>query len=245
MNQALFSFHAELNDFLPKKLRGLIFGYPFEDHQTIKHVIESLGVPHCEVNHLRVNEHGVDLSVHIGNGDLVSAFPVSQPAEPQDILLQPRPDQVETFLLDNHLGRLSASLRMLGFDTLYQNNYQDDELAEIASREGRTLLTRDRRLLMRNAISSGYWIRYQESERQLLEVNQRFLLARRARPFQRCLRCNHPLEAVSKDVVLPRLEPLTRLYFDDFHICTSCNQVYWKGSHYDRMKNLVAELIDK
>lgn len=243
MNQALFSFQAELNDFLPNKLRGVIFSYPFEDHQTIKHVIESMGIPHCEVNHLRINECAVNFSARIGNGDMVSIYPVSQPAGSQDIVLQPKPDTVDSFLLDNHLGRLASYLRMLGFDTLYQNDYQDDELAEIASHENRTLLTRDRRLLMRNSILSGYCIRHLDPRGQLMEVNQRFSLASRAQPFLRCLRCNHLLDPISKDAVLSRLEPLTRQYFDDFHICPACNQIYWKGSHYDRMVKLVSELI--
>jgi hypothetical protein len=245
MNLAQFYFLAELNDFLPKKRKNSPFSHKFEEHQTIKHVIESLGVPHSEVNHLRANDRGVDFTYHIHDGDLVTIFPVSSPLGPQDIPLQSQPQSVSRFVLDNHLGRLVAYLRMLGFDTLYRNDYQDEELAQVASQESRTLLTRDRRLLMRNAIQSGYCIRHLDPQGQLIEVVQRFDMSGRIKPFQRCLRCNHPLEPISKEVVLPRLQPHTRLYFDVFHICAACNQIYWKGSHYDHMQSLLIKISEK
>ena len=245
MKSAEFIFLAELNDFLPKKWQNISFRYSFEEHQTIKHVIECLGVPHNEVNHLRANDLAVDFSYHIQEGDQISVFPVSMPAGAQDILLQIKPEPVSSFVLDNHLGRLAAYLRMLGFDTLYSNDYQDEELALIASQENRTLLTRDRHLLMRNAILSGYWVRHQDPQGQLIEVVQRFAMRGRIQPFQRCLRCNHLLEPVSKEVVLARLEPLTRIYYDEFHICPACNQVYWKGSHYEHMQGLLLKLSEK
>ena len=244
MNAARFSFMDELNDFLPKKWKNSSFRYTFEDHQTIKHVIEALGVPHCEVNHLRVDGRGVDFHYHITDGEHVVVFPISIPLDPQDIPLQTESGSISRFVLDNHLGKLAAYLRMLGFDTLYNNDYQDDELAQIAGEQGRTVLTRDRRLLMRNAILSGYWMRQQDPHAQLLEIVRRYEMRGRMHLFQRCLRCNHSLEIVSKEAVLSRLEPLTRLYFDEFRICPACQQIYWKGSHYDHMLNLIAALSE-
>ena len=243
MNEALFFFVDELNDFLPKKWKNSSFRYTFEDHQTIKHLIEALGVPHCEVNHLRVDHRGVDFHYHIKDGEHVEVFPISSIPEPQDIPLQTESAAISRFVLDNHLGRLAAYLRMLGFDTMYRNDYQDDELAQIAGEQDRTLLTRDRHLLMRNAIRSGYWMRHQDPRSQLDEIVRRFEMRGRMQLFQRCLRCNHLLEAVSKEAVLPRLEPLTRLYFNEFHICPACQQIYWKGSHYDQMLHLIANLF--
>jgi uncharacterized protein with PIN domain len=77
---------------------------------------------------------------------------------------------------------------------------------------------------------------------QLMEVVQRFELKAKVQPFHRCLRCNHPLEMVDKDVILDRLEPLTKKYFDEFHICPNCGQIYWKGSHYERMQQVLTKL---
>jgi hypothetical protein len=128
---------------------------------------------------------------------------------------------------------------MLGFDSLYRNDYQDEQLAEIASREERTLLTRDRRLLMRKAITRGYCLHSTDPRQQAMEVLGRFKLSGQVNPFQRCLRCNSPLQWVNKEEIIDRLEPLTRLYFDEFRICPSCKQVYWKGSHYSHMQAMI------
>ena len=146
------------------------------------------------------------------------------------------------FLLDCHLGRLTAHLRMLGFDCLYQNDYEDSNMAGIVQHEERILLTRDRRLLMRKVILHGYCLRSLNSLEQLTEVIHRFDLMNKIQPFHRCLRCNHLLEAVEKDTILHRLEPLTKLYFDKFHICPACRQIYWKGSHYEQMQNLIKQI---
>jgi hypothetical protein len=134
---------------------------------------------------------------------------------------------------------------MLGFDCLYRNDYQDDELAKVSIEEGRVLLTRDRRLLMRKAIRLGYCIHQTDPRQQVAEVLKRFKLTGQVKPFQRCLRCNSPLQPVAKQDIIERLEPLTRLYYDEFHICPSCKQVYWKGSHYGHMLELIDEMANR
>jgi hypothetical protein len=131
---------------------------------------------------------------------------------------------------------------MLGLDSLYNRDYQDDELVNISVQENRTLLSRDRRLLMHKVILQGYCLRSLEPDEQLKEVARRYTLQEWIKPFRRCMRCNHLLEPVSKEKVLHRLEPLTRLYFEVFHICPACNQVYWKGSHVEHMLELIEQL---
>jgi hypothetical protein len=146
------------------------------------------------------------------------------------------------FILDNHLGQLATYLRMLGFDCLYRNDYQDDELTRISSQDGRVLLTRDRRLLMRKVITRGHCLHHTDPRQQVVEVLRRFKLSGQVKPFQRCLRCNNSLQPVCKQDIIDRLEPLTKLYFDEFHICPACDQVYWKGSHYGHMLEMVKEM---
>lgn len=232
MNSANFRFLDELNDFLPSARKHAAFDYSFTGNPSGKHLIEALGVPHTEVAGLRVNDRLVPLSYHVQHGDRIEALPASQPDGNQT---GPEP----RFVLDNHLGQLAIYLRILGFDTLYRNDYQDEELAQVSSQEERILLTRDRRLLMRKFVVYGYSIRNLEPRQQVTEVVRRFRLLGKISPFQRCLRCNHPLQPVSKDAVLDRLEPLTKRYYDEFHLCPACNQVYWKGSHYERMQDLI------
>ncbi len=226
-------FIGRLNDFLPRDPRGQLLTVDFRERQSIKHLAESLGVPHPEIGQVQVNGREAALGTITQDGDRVEVRPI-----PNGCPVEPR------FILDNHLGRLAAHLRMLGFDCLYRNDYDDEELAEITERESRILLSRDRRLLMRKAVTHGYCLRSLDSLEQLSEVIKRFDLAKRIVPFHRCLRCNHPLEPVSKEAVLDRLEPLTKLYFDEFQICPACKQIYWKGSHYDRMKGLIEQMTE-
>jgi uncharacterized protein with PIN domain len=146
------------------------------------------------------------------------------------------------FVLDGHLGRLNAHLRMLGYDCTYQNTCEDDVLLGIANADGRILLTRDRRLLMHKSLHSGHLVRNEQPNQQLHEVVRQYGLDRWIKPFRRCIRCNHLLEPVDKMAILDRLETLTKLYFDEFHICPACQQIYWKGSHFDKMRRIVASL---
>ncbi len=230
--KAQFTFIDELNDFLPRELKGTTFTLEFAPHQSLKHLIESLGVPHTDFGRALVNGHETDAGKRLHEGDWVTVFPAETTAD-GDIC----------FVLDNHLGQLATYLRMLGFDTLYHNDYQDEELARVSSQEGRVLLTRDRRLLMRKVIRQGYCIHQSDPRQQAVEVLKRFKLQGQVRPFQRCLRCNSPLQVVSKQDVIERLEPLTKIYYDEFRICPSCNHVYWKGSHYGRMLEMIKAMV--
>ena len=231
MSTAHFLFHGRLNDFLPQDQKIQPITVHFRERQSIKHLVESLGVPHPEIGRIQVNGQEEAPGKITEDGDRVEVHPVENgcPIEPR-------------FLLDCHLGRLAAHLRMLGFDCLYQNDYDDAKLAAIADQERRILLTRDRRLLMRKVIVHGYCLRSLDSFEQLMEVIHRFELTDRTRPFHRCLRCNHLLEPVKKEAVLDRLEPLTKKYFDEFHICPNCQQIYWKGSHYERMVRVIEQV---
>jgi uncharacterized protein with PIN domain len=229
--RANFTFIGILNDFLPHASRDTSFDLEFAPHQSLKHLIESLGIPHTDFGRVLVNGIESDADQRLNQNDQVMVFPAEAPL-PGDA----------RFILDNHLGQLATYLRMLGFDSLYRNDYQDAELARVAVQDGRVLLTRDRRLLMRKAIRLGYCIHQTEPRQQVVEVLQRFRLKDQIRPFQRCLRCNSPLQKVSKQEILERLEPLTKKYFEEFHICPSCHQIYWKGSHYGHMLEVIDEL---
>ena len=232
MQTADFIFHPDLEYFLPQTSRGKTLHLAFEDHQSTKHLVESLGIPHVEVGQITANDVPVDFRYLPKTGDRIHILPV-KPGCPVD----PR------FALDGHLGRLAAYLRMLGFDTLYRNHVQDEELAALAIEDKRIMLTRDRRLLMRKSIEHGYCLRALKPHDQLSEVVKRFDLADRVNPFRRCLRCNGPLCEVDKKDILDRLLPLTKKYYDEFAFCPACNQVYWKGSHYEHMTTLIAQSI--
>lgn len=245
-NEATFQFFAGLNEFLLPDRRGGAFSYPFKGQPSVKHLIEALGVPHTEVGRILVNGQPEDFNYGVKDGDQVAVYPYASLNQAEKDFSAPvRLEEEPRFVLDNHLGRLTAYLRMLGFDATYRNDFQDDDLVRVAVAQKRILLTRDRRLLMRRAIKHGYLVRSHEPDSQLVEILNRFDLYHRSKPFRRCLRCNTPLKPVSKDEVLDRLEPLTRRYYHEFHQCPGCNQVYWKGSHYERMLAFIESLIQR
>ncbi len=245
MSQATFRFYAELNDFLPKNRRFTAFTVPFELPASVKHMIESLGVAHTEVDLILANGEPVDFGYIVQDGDRISVYPVFESLDISPVSrLRPEPLRSPRFVLDAHLGRLAVYLRMLGFDALYRNDYADEELALVSSQENRILLTRDRGLLKRSLVSRGYYVRAQDPRRQVVEVVQRFDLRRAFKPFTRCLRCNGLLEPAQEEAVASQLLPGTQKYFHEFSRCRSCGQVYWKGAHYQRMVQLIESISE-
>ena len=240
MKQAHFRFYAELNDLLPADKRQVTFMHPFPNRVSVKDMTEALGVPHTEVDLILVNGESVDFSYRVQDGDRISVYPVFESIDITPLVrLRPQPLREPRFVLDTHLGRLSRYLRMLGFDTLYRNDYADEELAQISSDERRILLTRDPGLLKRSVVTHGHWIRESDPQRQVRQVLQRFDLFGVIAPFARCLRCNALLQPVRKQDVLDRLPPMTKEVYDEFHICSECGRVYWKGAHWNRLKQAV------
>ncbi|HET8668345.1 MAG TPA: Mut7-C RNAse domain-containing protein [Terriglobales bacterium] len=240
MRRARFRFYAELNDFLPPQLRYRDFEHCFALPGSVKDMIESVGVPHPEVELLLINGASVSFSASVSEGDMVSAYPHFRLLDVSGVsLVAPEPLPAARFVLDIHLGRLATYLRMAGFDTLYRNDYEDEELAELSAREPRILLTADRGLLKRGIVTHGYYVRSRQPREQLLEVFRRYDLLSSVSAFTRCLECNAPLVTTSKNAVLNRLEPRTRELYTEFSICTVCNRVYWKGSHYEHMRKVL------
>jgi uncharacterized protein with PIN domain len=229
-----FCLHGELNDFLPSAKRDVTFEQFAGPTDTIKHVIESMGVPHTEFDRVTVNGQTAELSAQFAEGDRIEVFPYVKPV----LLDDPR------FVVDGHLGRLAAYLRMLGFDTWYDRIADDPELAAVSSSQQRVLLTRDVGLLKRREVEIGYCVRSDKPHDQLREVWRRFALGARFVPFSRCMDCNGPLRPVSKNEVADVLPPHTRETKEQFSRCSDCGKIYWRGSHHARMLGWIAELTE-
>lgn len=241
MSSAEFRFHDRLNDFLPPAQRGVSISRDVSRRAAIKDVIESLGVPHTEVDVILVDGASVGFEHILAGGEQVEVYPWT--AAPSVIRhLRPRPPSCPRFQLDAQLGRLARYLRLLGFDCLYRNDIGDAELAIQADEEQRVILTRDRHLLKRKRIRLAHYVRSDAPWRQVEEVCREFDLAPAFAPFTRCTHCNGHLVGVDKAAVIDRLEPLTRQYVEDFLQCESCGQLYWPGSHVSRMKERVERL---
>jgi uncharacterized protein len=238
--------YAELNDFLAPESRGLTLRRPFRTHQTVKDVLEAMGIPHTEVDLILVNGDAKDFGHRPSSGDRIAAYPVFEALDiGSTARLRPVPLRNPRFVVDVNLGRLARLLRLLGFDAWWSNSADDQTLVDISLAEQRILLTRDRPLLKRRALTHGIFVRSDHPQEQTLEILRRLDLRRRLAPFTRCVRCNGRLVAVAKDEVIDRLEPLTRQYYDEFSRCAKCGQIYWPGSHHPRLVRLVDGLRDQ
>lgn len=247
MSSVTFRFYEELNDFLAAERKKRDFAVPFRPQNSIKDMIESLGVPHTEVDLILVNGESVDFSYIVKPGDRISVYPVFEALDISGVThLRPSPLRNTRFVLDTHLGKLARYLRLLGFDCLYSNVYGDAELAEISSSgEQRILLTRDHGLLKRKQVSHGYFVRENQPERQVREVLDRFDLHDTVNPFKRCTQCNGLIQAVGKDQLKKNLPGQVAEQFDEFSRCETCGRVYWKGSHYEHMIKIIDGLLQK
>lgn len=240
---AYFRFYAELNDHLAPADRFQTLERRFEVSSTVKDMIEGFGVPHAEIDLITANGASVDFNYRVRDGDRISVYPMFESIDiTPELRVRPQALREPRFVLDVHLGKLAAYLRMIGFDAFYRSCFTDPELAAVSSREHRILLTRDRGLLKHSAVTHGYWLRETDSRRQAAEVVQRFDLTRAMRPFTRCMECNGVLEPISREQAREVVPERVAAAHDEFRQCPECGRVFWKGSHYDRMRRFVEEL---
>lgn len=230
MPRLQIQFLGSLNDFLPPRQRDRAFTLSYNEGQTFKHLIESLGTPHPEVAAILVDECPANPNQIAWPECVVKVIPY-EPGDPRM-----RPAAIR-FVLDGHLGKLTSYLRILGFDVSYAFEAKDEALAAVSAAEKRILLTRDRGLLKRKQVEFGYCVRDQHPRRQLLEVIRRYDLMREMRPFTRCPRCNGSLILAEKSAIVDRLPDKTTTILDQFWQCKDCRQIYWQGSHYQHIQD--------
>jgi len=237
MKTSYFRFYEELNDFLPAAKRKQTFSCAFRGNPSVKDIIESLGVPHVEVDLILVNRNPVDFSYKLMDEDRISVYPVFESLDISGVThLRAKPLRILRFIADAHLGRLARYLRLCGFDTFYEKDITDERIIKISGSEKRIILTRDKILLKNNLVTHGYWVRSEDPLKQFREIRLRLDLNKSFDPFSRCLECNSLLEDISKEEVAETLLPKTKQYYDIFKKCPGCNRVYWNGSHFENMK---------
>jgi uncharacterized protein with PIN domain len=240
---ANFFFYGSLNDFLPRKNKDEPYEYEFAGTPSVKDAIETIGVPHVEVDLILANECPVDFTHRLSHSDKILVYPKGLRPEAQHLihLIQPFPGE-PAFVLDVHLGKLARLLRMLGFDILYEKDFADAQIAAIAVAQTRIVLTRDLPLLKRKTIEWGYWLRPRQPHVQLWEVIHHFDLLAYTKPFYRCITCNGLIVRVDKEQIQDELQPQTKACFHEFYQCTGCRKIYWKGSHYEKMEKFIQHL---
>jgi uncharacterized protein with PIN domain len=243
--RAVFRFYEELNDFLPVGRRKVAFEHDFFGTPALLDVIQAIGVPHGAVDLILVDGRAVDFGYRLHGGERVAVYPMFErldvgPVSP----LRRRPLRRTRFLLDVHLGKLARILRLLGFDSAWDAAWDDEAIIRRSLSERRVILTRDLGILKQRRVTHGYWLRNQEPEAQAAEVIDALDLRSRVQPFTRCLECNDEIHTVDAADVCNEVPPGVLRRFDDFRRCGGCGRVYWRGSHYDRMRERIRCLLN-
>ena len=144
------------------------------------------------------------------------------------------------FIVDSNVGKLAKWLRIMGYDALFFNNIDDNELVDIALKEGRVVLTKDTQITKRRVATNGQLkivlTRDDNPKQQLRQVVKSLKLDCCLKQFTRCLECNQSLIPRSKEEVKELVPPYVFLTQTQYMQCPSCLRIYWQGTHWQRMK---------
>jgi uncharacterized protein with PIN domain len=241
--QVQFRLYEELNDFLPNDKQKRSFNYQFFGNPTVKDAIEACGVPHPEVEIILVNGISEGFDYHLKDGDRIAIYPIFEALDITPLIkLRDKPLRKTKFIIDVNLGKLARYLRMLGFDTLYDQTYSDQEIIRLSAQEKRIILTRDKNLLKHKTVTHGFWIRATNRLEQLQEIVNRIDLISQFSPFTRCMDCNGSLNSVDKKRIVKSIPPKTSKYYSEFYQCRNCQKIYWPGTHYQDMLKKIDQL---
>jgi len=144
------------------------------------------------------------------------------------------------FIVDSNAGKLAKWLRISGFDTLFMRDIDDNRLIRIALDQNRALLTKDTHILKRRVVTGGrlkvVLIEHDGVKAQLSQVLSTLNLAGQLNPFSICIECNEPLVRRDKKDVEQLVPPYVFETQNQFMQCPGCLRVYWKGTHWERMR---------
>ena len=131
------------------------------------------------------------------------------------------------FLVDDHLKRLARWLRSAGFDAAFEDEIADRELYRRSWVEKRTILTMDKSLWAPRL----HRLESHDVSEQFRDVMETFDLDPYEFAFTRCVVCNVPLEAVSKEELAGKVPPKAWARYDHYQRCPACGRVFWRGTH--------------
>jgi len=237
-------FHGELNEFLPPVRRMHEFESRFKGRESIKDKIEALGAPHTEVDVILVNGRSMGFDHILEDGDVIDVYPSAETPVMSGVRhLKHLPMGSPRFIADINIHDVVKMMRALGLDVLEDRTFSFEELIEISVDEGRILLSSSKELLKRKRIVHGIFIWQGNREAQIQKIVDDLSLKRLCKPFSRCLLCNTLLEFVPKEIVWERIPPKTRKRVSEFARCPACDRLYWKGTHYRKIKKKVDRIL--
>lgn len=244
-HSAEFRFYEELNDFLPAARRKQAFEWRFRGTPSVKDTIEAIGVPHTEVDLVLVDGRSVGFDELLHGGERVAVYPVFERLDVSPLVrLRPAPLRDTRFVVDVHLGTLARYLRLLGFDTRWRNDLDDETIIRMARDERRVILTRDKGILKDGRVTHGYWLRATAPLLQVEEVVRALQLGPDFASYTRCLECNGLLRPIEHEEAAREVPLQVFLAFRDFSRCEACGRTYWPGSHRARLDQVVGRARD-
>lgn len=148
------------------------------------------------------------------------------------------------FIADAMLGRLARWLRVMGYDVEYFSRIGDVELIERSELTGRLILTRDTRLVKRRrARGNSFFVTGDHVRDQLRQVVRALDLDLSARFLSRCLECNVLLGEMERPGAEALVPPYVFATQERFLRCPSCGRLYWGGTHRERMREELGEIL--
>ena len=141
------------------------------------------------------------------------------------------------FLVDRMLGQTAKWLRLMGIDAEYAPKCDDCKLKEVAENEDRVILTRDKEL---SNYEKASYIEERDIDDILNKILNEFELD--IKPLTRCSLCNNKIASVDKNDVSDKVPEGVYERNDKFWICENCEQIYWKGTHWDKILAKIEKL---
>lgn len=249
MYRVIVHFHDDLNYFLPHNRQNSPLPVSFREKRSIKDLIESLGVPHVEVDAILHVGMSVDFSHIIERDDTFHCYPFGADHGNDAVIhLVTPPRDDPRFVCDVHLRQLVRRLRLMGFDTLFEEGMDDEAIAQLAASQNRIVLTRDRGLLRRRIVTRGRIVRSTDPDGQITEIIERLNLKDRCDPFSRCIECNGLIEVLDMESIAKapdgmNIPPGVRSWCSEYYRCSGCGRIYWRGSHYDRLRRRADAIV--
>jgi uncharacterized protein with PIN domain len=147
------------------------------------------------------------------------------------------------FIADVMLGKLAKWMRALGWDVAYENDISDSQLLRVAEREGRIVLTRDRRMLEEWKVDNCLLVKSDSPDIQLREVVKKYGKPDRKKFLERCLVCNMTLEPRNREEIRDSVPEYVFEVQSRFSSCPRCGRIFWQGSHFEKMKEKLAVIL--
>ena len=140
------------------------------------------------------------------------------------------------FIADVMLGKLAKRMRLLGFDVLYDQTLDDNEIIHLSLEQNRIILTRDTELAGRPLAANRVFIIHNAVKDQLRQVIDTFGIESFPGSLTRCSVCNDILLPIAKQDVKDIVPEYVYGKYGVFFRCVSCGRVYWEGTHVENMR---------